>query len=131
MRFAPLALLLGALTSCTSFSDTVAIHFSSDPPGADVLVDGVPTGMATPCMIALDKKQQAITLRKPGFTPALRMVQPDPFNDTWYWSEATVGPHTADFALWINLDDAITPVKRTNELIPGRIFVRLKRLADQ
>ncbi len=131
MRSVLPALLLAALASCTSYRDTIAIHFSSDPPGADVLIDGVPTGFATPCMIALEKKEQAVSLQKSGYQEAKREVFPDPYNDTWYWSEASVGPHTFDFGLFINLDDAIRPVQRRNEVIPARIFVRLKRLSDQ
>jgi len=130
-RTLPTLLLLGLAASCTTYRDTVAIHFSSTPPGADILVDGVPTGFATPCMIALEKKEQVITFSKPGFVEAKREVYPDPENHTWFWREATVGPHTFDFPLFINLDDAITPVKRDNELIPARIYVRLQLLADQ
>lgn len=131
VRSLPIILLLGLLASCTTYRDTVAIHFSSTPPGADVLIDGVPSGFATPCMIALEKKEQVISLKKPGYAEAFRAVFPDPENQTWFWGEATVGPHTADFLLFINLEDAVTPLKRENELLPGRIYVRLARQADR
>lgn len=128
----PLSLLpLALLASCATYRDTIPIHFSSDPPGADVLIDGVPSGMATPCMIALPKKEQVVSLKRNGYVEAKRRVFPDPYTDTWYWSEATVGPHTWDFFLLINLDDTLQPYPRRNELLPKRIFVRLERLSDQ
>ena len=118
------------LGSCTTYRDYKAVHLSTTPPGASVLVDGVPSGFATPCMIALEKKAQVVSLEKPGFLSADRQLVPNPYNDTWYWREASVGPHTFHFGLWINLDDFITPVKRMNELEASRIHVHLKRVAD-
>ncbi|MFT7485131.1 MAG: hypothetical protein ACI9F9_000978 [Candidatus Paceibacteria bacterium] len=127
-----LTALLSALllSSCSTYRDTVAIHISSDPPGADVVVDGVPTGYATPCMVALPKHRQVISIEKEGFQIPRRILFPDPYNDTWLYSEATVGPHTFDFLTFISLDDFLEPVVTKNELIPARIFVRLKRLTD-
>ncbi len=119
------------LASCTTYSESVPIHFSTQPPGADVVVDGVPTGFATPCMVALEKRRQIVTFEKTGYQVPARILEPDPYNDTWYWSEATVGPHTFDFPILINLDDFLQPVVARNELIAARIHVRLKREADQ
>jgi hypothetical protein len=127
-----LALAVAALlASCTTYRDTVAIHFSSEPPGADVVVDGVPTGFATPCMVALEKRRQVVTFEKVGYQVPARVLEPDPYNDTWYWSEATVGPHTWDFPIFIDLDDFLQPVVARNELVPARLFVRLAREADE
>ncbi len=126
-----LALCAGAsLSSCITYRETVAIHFSSDPPGADVYVNGVASGFATPCMIALKKEKQIVSLHKKGFQAEGRALFPDPENDTWYYSEATVGPHTFDFPTLINLDEFLQPVTPTRELIPGRVFIRLKRESD-
>lgn len=133
MRFQALALsLLTAFlaTSCVTAYDTVAVHFSSEPPGAAVLVNGRPTGFSTPCMVALEKERQIITFEKQGFQVPARILYEDPFNDTWLMSEATVGPHTYNFATFINLDLFLQPVRTKNELIPGRVFVRLRPLAD-
>lgn len=126
--FLPFALL--PLASCITRYDTVAIHFSTDPPGADLVVNGVPTGFATPCMVALEKERQVITLEKQGYQIPARVLFPDPYNDTWLMSEASVGPHTYDFATFINLDEFLQPVRTENELIPARVFVRLRRLVD-
>lgn len=118
------------LSSCSTYRETVAIHFSSDPPGADVVIDGVPSGYATPCMVALPKERQIVSLEKEGYHIPRRVLFPQPFNDTWFWAEATVGPHTFDFPTFINLDDFLQPVVMKNELLPARIFIRLKRLSD-
>jgi len=124
------ALVLAALASCTTYRDTVAIHFSSSPPGADVLINGVTTGFATPCMVALEKEHQIVSLSKPGYQVTSRELYPDPYNDTWFWREATVGPHSWDFPLLIGLEDFLQPVDRKNELIPARIYIKLKRAGD-
>jgi hypothetical protein len=129
-RTLPLALLCAALASCVTDYESIPIHFSSDPPGADVVVNGVPTGFATPCMVALVKEKQVVTLEKTGYQIPARVLYPDPYNDTWFWIEASVGPHTYPFPTFINLDDFLQPVVRKNELIPARIYVRLKRLVD-
>ena len=126
--FLPFALF--PLASCITRYDTVAIHFSTDPPGADLVVNGVPTGFATPCMVALEKERQVITLEKQGYQIPARVLFPDPYNDTWLISEASVGPHTYNFATFINLDEFLQPIRTENELIPARVFVRLRRLVD-
>lgn len=131
MRRASLLLASSLLAGCTTYRDYKAVHLSSTPPGAQVLVDGVPSGFSTPCMIALEKRAQVVALEKPGFSIAERKLVPDPYNDTWYWSESTVGPHTFDFGLWINLDDFITPIKRMNTLEASRIHVHLVRSSDR
>jgi hypothetical protein len=127
----PVLAAAALLASCTTYRETVAIHFSSEPPGADVVVDGVPSGFATPCMVALEKRRQVITLEKVGYQVPARVLEPDPHSDTWYWSEATVGPHTWNFPTFINLDDFLQPLVARNELVPARLFVRLEREADQ
>lgn len=119
-----------AVGSCATYRETVAIHFSTDPPGADVIVNGVPSGYATPCMVALPKEHQVITFEKPGFQVPRRVLFSDPANVTWFYTEATVGPHTFDFPIFINLDDFLDVVHQRGELMPGRVFVRLKRLSD-
>lgn len=126
-----LASLLSLLASCTTYHDYKAVHLSSTPPGASVHIDGVPSGFATPCMIALEKEAQVVSIHKSGYVVSERKLVPDPYNDTWYWTEATVGPHTFDFGLWINLDDFVTPIKRMNQLEASRIHVHMKRLSDQ
>ncbi len=134
MRIVPIflgACLLALVSSCTTYQDYKAVHLSSTPPGAKVLVDGVPSGFATPCMLALEKRPQVVSLEKMGYAVSNRKLVPDPSNDTWYWSESTVGPHTFHFGLWINLDDFLTPIKRMNELSASRIHVQLKRLSDE
>jgi len=119
------------LASCTTYRETVAVHFSSQPPGADVIVDGVPTGFATPCMVALEKRRQLVTFEKVGYQVPARVLEPDPYTDTWFWSEATVGPHTWDFPTFIDLETFLQPVTARNELVAARLFVRLDRAADE
>ena len=63
-------------SSCVTYRETVAIHFSSDPPGADVVVDGVPSGFAPPCMIALEKREQVVTIEKQGYQVPARRLYP-------------------------------------------------------
>jgi len=131
MRLVAPILLALLSSSCVMSRDTVAIHFSTDPPGADVLIDGRPTGFATPCMIALEKRRQVVSLEKQGYQVPVRVLFPDPYNDTTFFSEASVGPHTYPFFIFINLDDFLQPIVTKNELVPARVFVRLRRRVDE
>ncbi|HUS29629.1 MAG TPA: hypothetical protein VMZ53_14045, partial [Kofleriaceae bacterium] len=62
------------------------ISVTTDPPGADILVDGVPTSKLTPSDVQLTAAQSArarvrITLRRPGYK------QQDQYVETAAWNE--------------------------------------------
>ena len=65
-----------ALTSCgTVFNGgTSVVSFGTEPPGAQVVVDGTPMG-TTPCQLSLSaKKEHHVEFRLEGFAPGSTVV---------------------------------------------------------
>jgi predicted Ser/Thr protein kinase len=50
--------------------DKAVYNISSTPSGADVIIDGVPSGRSTPTQLALTPGQHRVTLRLEGFFPS-------------------------------------------------------------
>lgn len=129
-RVLPLWIALLALASCRARQ--VPITLASDPPGAEVWIGGRDSGFATPCRIALDRKREhEVELRLPGYRPARRRLVPDGERQSVYWREMSVGHQTWDFPLFLNIHDFFAPAPVHHPLVPGRIFVRLQRAADE
>ncbi len=127
-RVVALLLLLG-LMGCRA--GRVPITLASDPPGAVVWVNGRDSGFATPCRISLeDDSEHDVQLVLPGYRTATRRVVPGGERETYYWSEMSVGMRTWNFPLFLNIHDFFEPVPLRHPLVPGRIFVRLRREAD-
>lgn len=122
---APLLALLAA--GCLS---SPPITIDSDPPGALVLLDGEPTGFATPCSLEISGSHE-IRLELPGYEPAGRRIRSDGQREMIFWREATVGKRTWRFPLWLNIDDFFDPVPLKHPTAPDRLFVRLRREADR
>jgi len=55
----------------------IEVEIASDPPGADVLIDGIFRGN-TPCTLKLPARRLPIRLERPGYTPWERVTIPDP-----------------------------------------------------
>ena len=122
------ALLLAALASCAS---RVPITLASDPPGAEVWVNGRESGLATPCVVELDDGDDyEVQLRLPGYVPATRRIVEGGEREAIYWREMSAGTRTWDFPLFLNIHDFFRPAPVKHRLVPQRIFVRLRREAD-
>jgi PEGA domain len=120
------ALLVGA--SCQTVERPIS--FSSDPPGARVVIDGHDSGFVTPCLLQLERERTAVRFELDGYKPEDRVLRPDMRRGTLFWREMSVSYRTWNFPLWLNRDDFLTPYKRDKSLVPNRLFVRLKREAD-
>lgn len=118
-----------ALASCRS--SRVPVTLASDPPGAEVWIDGRETGFATPCRISLERsRDHELELRLPGHRPATRLLVRDGERQAVYWREMSVGTKAWRFPLFLNIHDFFAPAPLHHPLVPGRIFVRLRREAD-
>lgn len=119
-----------ALASCRARQ--VPITLASEPPGAEVWIDGRDAGFSTPCRIALDRKRDHdVELRLPGYRSAKRRLVPNGEREAIFWSEMSAGYQTWSFPLFLNIHDFFAPVPRHYPLVPGRVFVRLQREADE
>ena len=134
MSRSPLTPLLAALLACAgciSIEPDPTLSISTDPPGAQVLINGVDTGFATPCMLAVEDELMKIDVRLKGYEPEHRIVTRDPKLETRHWSEMNASTRTWRFPLWLNIHDLFNhPVREIMLLAPGRIFIRLDRIRE-
>ena len=94
-----LAALLLVTSSCTSLRP---VHFSSDPAGARILVDGQDSGFVTPCQIELPNEPlRRIDFVLPGYQSATRFLTTKKRVDVVYWRDAAVGYKTGELA-WLS-----------------------------
>ncbi len=135
MNRSPIAPLLAALLTCTGCISTEpdpTLSIATDPPGAQVLINGVDTGFATPCMLAVEDELMKIDVRLKGYEPEHRIVTRDPKLETRYWSEMNGSSRTWRFPLFLPIHDLFNhPVREIMLLAPGRIFIRLDRIREE
>ena len=130
----PLTSLLLALLPCAACISTEpdpTLSISTDPPGAQVTINGVDTGFATPCILAVSDKVMVVDIHLRGYEAERRMVTRDPKLETRHWSEMNASGRTWRFPLWLNIHDLFNhPVREVMLLAPGRIFIRLDEVRD-
>lgn len=119
-----LAVLCGA--GCRNVSPA-GIHFSSEPPGAAILVDGADSGWVTPCEVALDvEREHEVELAMTGFAPRRFLLVPDEQRSFVSWNQAVNGLRARQRAPFLMpAEDLLLPFREVRTLTPGRIFVRL------
>ena len=124
--------LLGLLGACRSFRRERGVSFATDPPGAQVFLDGVDTGFVTPCLLKVPNRSRLdVELLREGYAPARRRLVDSTRRHVLYWKEMEVGYNTWRLPLWLNFEDFFIPLKVDDEPLPARIFVRMRRQADQ
>lgn len=108
------------------------LALATDPPGARVLISGRDSGWVTPCVLDLDEaRSYLIEFDYPGYEPARRVLYDS--TDTWVilWQEMYTNEGVWRFPLWLGFEDFFLGVKVVRGQAPSRIFVRLRRTADQ
>lgn len=116
-----------ALCACVRDIGPPGVFFSSDPPGARILIDGRDSGYVTPRMIALDEgERHRVELRMAGFDTHSMRLLPNK-RVTWVvWDDGVATLYGLTFPLYLSFGDLVAP-RRVNKLpAPGRIFVRLE-----
>lgn len=126
IRTTALLLTLLATAGCISAEPDPTLSISTDPPGAQVFINGKDTGFSTPCMLAVVEEEMKIEIKLLDFQTEVRHVTRQPQLQTRYWSEMSTSSRTWRFPLWLNIHDLFThPVREVMLLAPGRIFIRL------
>ena len=123
LRFLPAGLLAG----CLQLSPPGAT-FTSEPPGARVLIDGADSGFVTPCEIFLKRGEtHTVTIALQGYAPRSYVLQPERSYAAVTWPLGINGAKsTVRFPLLLPWGDLIFPFRETDRLTPGRLFVRLR-----
>ena len=118
-------LLLLLLASCTYVSQNANVMVNSEPQGAEILVDGQPTGRSTPAMLTLESTTHTITLRKQGFENESRTVFHYAQGYTSRWDDGAVDSTILNLPIWWTLGDMLTPFAVRYLFVPHDLMVRL------
>ncbi len=117
--------LLGTL-SCRNVTPPGAF-FASDPPGAQVIVDGTPSSSVTPCILNLDNDERhQVRLELAGYEPRELVLTPATRRDVIPWSDAELSNNAETLPLWLTFDELFLPIRTDESLAPSRVFVRLR-----
>lgn len=119
---------------CTTFgSHGAVVSFTTDPPGARVIVDHKDSGFVTPCRLMLDDDDDRhhVDLVMPGYASVSLRVDREKDTDVILWRDMYVRPEVWRFPLWLNLEDAFEPFKVRETFSPGHVFVRLERAGER
>lgn len=107
------------------------VSFATTPPGADVIIDGMPSGYATPCIVALDEDETyRIEFELEGYRTAGLFLSP---NRRWFlvpYKESSRAPRVWNFPLWLPLGAFLMPIRTNTALAPSRIHLRLRLGTD-
>jgi len=122
----PLPALLGT-AACQNVTPA-GTSFATEPPGARVHVDGRDSGWVTPCLIALDPEDtHKITLNLDGYEPREFVFVPETRRSIVEWKRGVNGvKSTIRFPILLPAEDLLFPVRESQALSPGRVFVRLR-----
>ena len=123
----PLVAALACLASCLNISQE-GTTLATEPPGARVHVDGRDSGWVTPCKIALDvEEEHVVTLQMDGFEPSEIVLQPLERSGIVTWQQGVNGVRaTIRFPILLPVEDFFLPLRESDTLAPGRVFVRLR-----
>lgn len=133
--------LLAPLASCLAWSSPrpdllwdrkpAGVNFATTPPGAAVVIDGVDSGFATPCMIKLDEGDSyRVEFELPGYQTAGLYLAPD---RRWFlvpYIDTNRPPRVWNFPLWLPFGEFWLPLRTSTALAPSRIHLRLRLGAD-
>lgn len=126
-----LAVALLAWVGLAACASSAPVHFSSDPPGARVLIDGVDSGFVTPCLLELPNvPTRRVDFQLLGHQPATRYMHFEHRGELIYWRDASVHYRTWNFPLWLNPEDLFLFYENKSGESPSRIYVRLRRQTD-
>jgi hypothetical protein len=126
----PLALVavLLPLYGCVYPAGDSRVFVTSDPPGADVMLDGEATGLTTPAILELGgacADDHRISVVKQGFEPEERRVTHYTRWRTSRWRDGAVEVGVWAFPMFWTFGDFFTPFEVRWAYVPHDLFVRL------
>lgn len=129
--------LAGCLSWTTPRPDLVwdrrpaGVSLSTTPPGAAVIIDGVASGYATPCIVDFDEDETyRVEFELNGYRTAGLYLTP---HRRWFlvpYEDSTRGPRVWRFPLWFPLGEFFMPVRTNTALAPSRVHLRLRLGSD-
>lgn len=118
--------LAGLLQGCMVVRPP-GVLFATEPPGANVVINGRDSGFATPIELDLDRgKMHTVEFKLDGYDTAVRHLDPSLRVHVVPWYDGDLGPKIWRFPLYLTFFGLIAPVRINNGLVPGRIYVPLR-----
>ncbi len=125
-----LILLWLPLSACTYLSGDSRVLVTSQPAGAEILVDGASTGFWTPHFVDLGGffgSDHLITIRKPGHEPESRQVYHYSSAYTSRWIDGGDLDTFVSNPLFWTIGDTMTPFALRWQYVPHELYVTLYR----
>ena len=116
---------VAALSGCIAARRPIVLD--STPAGAEVFIDGVSTGHATPCKIQLADKPRTVEFRLDGYETESRSWVIGERSLVVFYMDAFTNLTTWPFPLVLGAKDFFFPVKVRDGEMPNRIHVRMSR----
>ncbi len=133
LRALAAVLLCLAAPACVTSTGDSRVFLTSDPPGADVAVDGKDTGLTTPATLDLGETipgNHELTFSKEGYERETRSVLHHKILYTSAWKDAVVGVETPPFPLWFTFGNFFAPIGVHWQFEPHELHVKLYRRGE-
>jgi hypothetical protein len=127
------AIALAAATlsaGCTWFHDNPRVLITSQPAGAQILLDGHDTGETTPHVFDIASNfgsDHVIELRRTGYRPEKRRLMQFTEGFTFRLIDAGGPPELPPLLPYMSAADFFLPFGVRGALIPGEVYVKLYR----
>ncbi len=129
MRFLLLA-LLSPCVACTWFKHNQEVLITSEPPGAQIWIDGENTGETTPKALDIAESfgsDHLLELKKKGYRTEQRALHQYTRGYTLRFIDGAGTPSLPPLPLFWTLGDVFFPFGVKGAIVPGEVYVSLYR----
>jgi hypothetical protein len=119
-----------AASACTWFTSKSQVVVTSDPPGAQIRIDGRDTGYTTPAALQIGGSfggDHLLELRLDGHRPAARRLYQYTEGYTSKWIDGAFDPVLPPLPFFWTFGDFVFPFAVRGAMVPGDVHVRLYR----
>lgn len=103
------------------------IQISSQPPGAEVWIDGDFSGFCTPCVLAVERGDtHRLELRLAGYETIERRLEPHRELRAIPWREGDTNATHWRFPIFLTLGGFLWPIRLDSDPWPSRLHARLR-----
>lgn len=124
-----LALLAGPLAGCFSVRSDHDVLISSEPPGAQIFLDGENTGLTTPAMVSWGwwfGSDHDVVLKKAGYRDASRHLYHHHRQRTSMWIDGVAGVDVWAFPIFWTTSDFLIPIGVFRGYSADEVLVQLQ-----
>ena len=120
--------LVSLAPSCLWVEGDSRVFVTTEPAGADILVDGKPTGLTSPAKIDLDGllgSDHEIRVEKVGYEAESRVVTHFRAWNASQWNDGAADYSTWAFPLFWTVGDMLFPFEVRYAYVPHRLHIKL------